>query len=253
MKITLLAGIFACCSFAQAPNVIRVVREGLFQPSIYDRAAVNAIGLSAVSGPAETWRIELHDSFASLEDLDKTLSAAGFLAFPGTSGPVSGDGVLPASNTVVARHRPGLSYRPEQAIQNLAKARYLDVVIYRIAPGDRADFAKVQRLREFGLDSINSDRPDMAYEVVSGAPSGTYISLTPLLSLRSLDEERPATPFYAEGAVAAARKLSGSMDTLRERLWFRMEPQLSSVSREFAAPDAGFWHPTTIPVPEPRR
>jgi hypothetical protein len=157
---------------------------------------------------------------------------------------VAGDGVLPASRAWIARHRPGLSYRPEQAIQNLAKARYLDVVVYQIAPGDRADFARVQKLREFNLDSINSDRPDMAYEIVSGAPAGTYISLTPLSSLRSFDEERPPTPVYAEGATAAARKLSGSMDVQRERLWFRLEPRLSSVSEEFASLDSGFWHPS---------
>jgi len=243
MKITLLAGVFACCCFAQAPNVIRVVREGAIQTNLYGQVGVNVVGLSALSGPAETWLIELHGSFGTIEDLDKALSASGLPAIPGNNGNASADGVVPASGAWVARHRPGLSYRPEQAIQNLAKARYLDVAVYRIAPGDRADFAKVQKLREYSLDSVNSDRPDMAYEIVSGAPAGTFISITPLSSLRSFDEDRPPTPFYAEGAAAAARNIARSMDVQRERLWFRMEPRLSYVSEEFASPDAAFWHP----------
>ena len=243
MKATLLAAIFACCSFAQAHNVIRVVREGVIQTNLYGQAGVNVVGLSALSGPAETWLIELHTSFASLEDLDKALSASGFPGIPGNNATGATDGVLPASGAWIARHRPGLSYRPEQAIQNLAKARYLDVTVYRIAPGDRADFAKVQKLREYSLDSVNSDRPDMAYEIVSGAPSGTYISLTPLSSLRTFDEDRPQTPVYAAGAAATARSISATMDVQRERLWFRMEPRLSYVSDEFASPDAAFWHP----------
>jgi len=128
-------------------------------------------------------------------------------------------------------------------MQNLAKARYLDVVVYRIPPGGQSEFVKGQRLREYSLDIVNAERPDMAYEVIVGAPSGTYISLTPLNSLRSLDEGRPPTPFYAEGAVAAARSFTRNMEVLRERLWFRIEPRLSWVSKDFASPDPGFWHP----------
>jgi hypothetical protein len=243
MKITLLAGLFACCSFAQPPDLIRVVRVGAIQPYVDGRSPVDVVGISALAGFDEEWLIELHDSFASIESLDKALSAAGSPGIPGTGGSVAADEVLPSSRTWIARHRPGMSYRPEEAIRNMAKARYLDVVVYRIPPGAEGEFSKLQNLREFRLDSINSDRPDMVYEIISGAPSGVYISLAPLLSLGSLDEGRRQVPVYAEGAAAGARSLAAAAQIRRERLSFRMEPRLSYVSEGFASPDPDFWHP----------
>jgi hypothetical protein len=244
MRIALLAGIFACCSFAQPPDLIRVVRPGLVPLNsyisfdAYDKAAVDVVGMSTLAGPAETWLIELHGSFTSIENMDKVRSSG----IP-TNGPVLGDEVLPSTRAWIARHRPESSYRPELAIQNLVKARYLDVVIYRIPPGAEADFIKAQKATQASLDSVNSDRPNISYEVISGAPSGTYISLTPLSSLRPLDDGRPAAPVYAEAAAANAKQLAGSLAIQRERLLFRLEPRQSFVSDRFASADPSFWHP----------
>jgi hypothetical protein len=242
MRPAILAGLFACCAFAQ-PDVIRVVRQGSIQPYLTAKADVDVVGASAVSGYPETWLFELHNSFASLEDLDGALNAARFPSIPAPHGPIAADEVLPPSPVWIARFRPELSYRPDQAMSNLARARYLEVTIYRLPAGAEADFAKVQELRQFSLDSINSDRPDMAYQVVAGAPWGTLISLTPFASLRSLDEGRRAPPVYAQGAAADARKLVGSIGVARERFWFRLDPSSSYVSEEFASPDPDFWHP----------
>jgi hypothetical protein len=241
MKITLLAGVLTCCSFAQPPDLIRVVREAPIQPYVDGKSPVDVVGMSAISGNGETWIVELHDSFASVEMLDR---AMGGWTVP-NSGFVAGDDVLPSTRTWVARHRPNLSYRPEQAIQNLAKARYVDVVVYRIPPGTEASFQEYRKLRDFGLDSINSDFPDMSYEVISGAPAGTYVSLIPLTSLATFDEGRARTPVYAQSAVANAKALAQQMQVQRERLWFRVEPHMSYVSEQFASRDPGFWHPAT--------
>ncbi len=239
MKATLLAGIFACCCFAQPPDLIRVVRQGSIQPYVNGKIPVDVIGMSAISGPGETWLIELHSTFASIEDLDKAVSVY-YTGITAANASLLGDEVLPSSRTWIARFRPGLSYRPEQAMQNLPKARYLDVLIYRIPPGAQTDFEKVQKLREFSKDTVNSDRADITYEVISGASSGTYISLTPFISLRTLDEGRAAVPVYAQGA---ASEFSGTVPVQRERFWFRLEPQQSHVSDRFASADPDFWHP----------
>ena len=82
----------------------------------------------------------------------------------------------------------------------------------------------------------------MTYQVISGERAGTYMVLTPLPSLRVLDDGRPATPSYAEGDRAAANKISADSELVRERLWFRIEPRFSYVSDEFADGEAGFWH-----------
>ena len=239
-KLTLLAAMLASCAAAQPPNIIRVIRNGSIKPYFDGKAATNVLGMSSIAGFSETWLLELHDSFASLEDLDKALSTV-----PQAPAPAAlADGVLAPSKTLIAIYRPGLSYRPDQAVQNLPKMRYFDLVIYRVRPGTEADFAKLLKIRQFGLDSVNLDRPDIVYQVVSGEPDGTYVAITPLPSLRVLDDGRPVTPVYAEGEQAAARKAAADTELVREHLWFRIEPRTSYVSDEFASADAGFWHPS---------
>ncbi len=236
-RLTLLA-VLASCAAAQPPGIIRVIRNGSIQPYAEGGAAVNVIGMSSIAGFSETWLVELHDSFASLEDLDKTLGA-----LAPNSSTATPDVLLSPSRTLIGLYRPGLSYRPDQAAQSIAKMRYFDVVIYRVRPGTEADLGKLLRARQFGLDSINLDRPDVVYQIVSGEPDGTFIALTPLPSLRVMDDGRPATPVYAEGEQAAARKATADMDLSREHLWFRIDPRISYVSDSFASADAGFWHP----------
>ena len=103
------------------------------------------------------------------------------------------------------------------------------------------------KLRRIGADSVNLDRPDLAYQVVSGAPSGTFIFLAPLTSLKTMDEGVAETPVYAE-AIAAARaktanKVSADGEISREHMLFRVEPRLSYVTDGFAEADRQFWRP----------
>ena len=193
---------------------------------------VNVLGMSAISGPSASWLIELHDSFASLEAVDKILSAD-----PPPRPPVDS----PRQDTLIALYRPGLSYRPDQAVQLFPRMRYLEVMVSRIKPGTEADFAKLIRLRDYSLDSVNADRPEIAFQVISGAPAGTWIFLSPMQSLRALDDGRAQTPVSAEGAEAAARKIAADTELTRERLWFRLEPRASYVSDSFASADSTFW------------
>jgi hypothetical protein len=148
---------------------------------------------------------------------------------------------------MIAAYRPGWSYRPDQAIRLIPRARYFHVSIYRIRPGTEGDFGELVKLRRASQDSINLDRPEIAYEVISGEPSGTFVFLTPLTSLKALDEGVASTPVYAEGltdARAKARaKVAPDSELSREHLLFRVEPGLSYVSDEFASADPDFWRP----------
>src|SRR5581483_6041551 len=106
--------------------------------------------------------------------------------------------VLAPAHTMLLRYQPNLSYRPDQAIRLFPRARYFHVTIYRVRGGSESDFARLVTLRRASLDSVNLDRPDIAYDVISGSPSGTYVFFSPVVSLRSLDDGVPNTPVYAE-------------------------------------------------------
>src|SRR5438270_4031428 len=73
----------------------------------YSNAGANVmvLGLNAVSGPAETWSIELHGSFASIESVDKVLAS-----IPARDHSVhEQDDVIPPSRSWIALYRDGLS------------------------------------------------------------------------------------------------------------------------------------------------
>jgi hypothetical protein len=249
-EIRSLAVLLGISTVAQAdpPALIRVVRnvssDDAIRPYVEGRAAAVVLGLRSVSGVQETWLTELHDSFGSIEDIDRALNgpdrgARG--AFPGS------DDVLPSTRTMIALYRQGLSYRSDEAAKAFPKARYLIVSIYRIRPGQDSGFAEMVKLRRAHYDSINLDRPEVCYQVMSGAPSGTFIFLTPLSSLRSMDDAVARTPPYAEtlrdANATAGRKLAAETEIGHEFMIFRLDPRISYVSDEFAAEDPVFWAP----------
>lgn len=71
----LFALLFVSCACAQPPNVIRLVRQGTI-PYAPGQAPVSVIAMSVIAGPAENWLIEMHNSFASLEKVDRLERAA---------------------------------------------------------------------------------------------------------------------------------------------------------------------------------
>src|SRR5262249_13188943 len=147
------------------------------------------------------------------------------------------DDVLAPARTIIATLIPGWSYRPEQAIRTFPRARYFHVSIYRIRAGTEADYGELVKLRRQSQESVNLDRPDLAYAIISGAPAGTFIFLSPIVSLRSFDEGVAATPVYAEGLADARSKTRAKVapdsELGREHLLFRVEPRLSYVSDDF--------------------
>lgn len=252
MKNVLPLLLIGCSGFAQGladpPPILEIVQKpgyaaGAIRPYADARAAVNVIGLSAITGLPETWFIESHLNFSSLEDLDRALDAIG--ASRANASPDAGqDDILAPARTLIATYQPQWSYRPDQASRLFPQAHYFHVTVYRVRSGTEADFNSLVSLRRASLDSLNLDRPDIAYAVISGAPSGTYIFLSPIVSLRTLDDGVPNTPAYAQGlaeARAKARSNTAPAEISREHLLFRVEPRLSYVSEDFAASNPEFW------------
>ena len=252
MKTIAMAGILACGTLAQSPNepapLLQLIRKPAVaappaRPYGEARAAVNVIGLTAVTGPRETWLMEWHESFASIEALDKAIAGLASRNTANGFPDSAGEDILPPSRTLIGVYRPDWSYRAEQAVRLLPAARYFHVSIYRIHPGGEAEFGETVRLRRFGMDKANLDRPDLAYQMISGAPSGTFVFLAPLSSLRMLDDVLAKMPLYFE-ATAGARKGAAEVEISREHLLLRVEPRISYVSDDFASADHAFWRST---------
>jgi hypothetical protein len=241
----ILTSLFLAQAHGQAPTLIRIIRNAPasdadpIQPYVNASTQVNVVGARAVTGSAESWLIEAHDSFASIETTLNALARA-----QGVQAAASFD-ALPLSGTTIGLFRGGLSYRAEEAMAALQRSRYLNVSVYRVRAGGDLEFAELIRIRRRGLDAINMDRPELAYQILSGAPSGTYVFLSPLATLKTLDNGIARLPVYAEAMAEAGadagRKLAAQAELAREQRLFRLDPRISYVSDEFAAADVDFW------------
>lgn len=114
----------------------------------------------------------------------------------------------------------------------------MPVSIYQVHPGSEPQFAELVKSRRIAFDNLNLDRPDLAYYVLSGGASGTYLFLAPLASLKVLDDGPARVPADGENAAADRTKTGG---LTREHLLFRIEPATSWVSDDFASADPEFW------------
>ena len=232
---------FGTVAFAQEPPILlRMIREPnlraaaeIGQAFASSRATTNVFAASSTTGPAETLFFEVHESYASIEDMDKAANVGRLSE-------------RSATFSTILLHIPGLSFRPDLAAKLLPRARYFQISTYRIRPGSGAEFAELMRIRRAAYDAINLDRPEMAYQVVSGGVNGSYVMIAPLTSLKTLDTGTVRNPAYAAAlgdSGVGFRKLSAEIELVREQQLLRIEPELSYVSDDWAEMGAGFWHP----------
>lgn len=253
MRKLLSALALVSAAFSQAPTdpppIVQITCQpgystGPAKPYAGAKAAVDVVGMSAATGMPQTWTVELHDTFASIEDLDKAISAAPAVAPARDAFGQPQEDLLSPPRTMIALYESEWSYRPDEAIRLLPKARYVGVTIQRVRVGLEGDFEELVRLRKLTNESVNLNRPELAYRVVSGAPVGQYLVLSPLSSLRALDEGVADVPAFAApvaDARAKAAPKAAEIEIGREHLLFRVGPRLSYVSDDFAAIDETFW------------
>lgn len=224
MKLVLflvaLSATLSAQNITQPPPILRIFQTAPNQhPTQADPSnGVFLFALSSFTGQPESWAIETHDSFASIEQLDAAANRA-----PAAE----------SSRTLIATHRANWSYRPDEAALALRKARYIQVSLYRAGYGAESEFAELLAARRANLDNMNLDRPNMVYHVVAGANSGTYIVLSPLPSLAALDESVKRVSRPANSRTPA--------EISHEGILFRIDPTRSHVSNEFAESNTSFW------------
>jgi hypothetical protein len=242
----LLLPFVALCALAQYPGepftLIRLIRKAsgpTVDLAIIDahrgaRTPVDVVGLKSITGPHQVWLVEAHGSFASVEMVDRALASVPV--------PASADDAF-APATLIGLLRPGLSYRPEEAIKALPMARYFQIAIFRTRPGTAMDFAEVMRIRNAALDRVNVDRPELGYQILSGTTSGTYVFLSPMPSLKAVDDSIARIYAYGDGSGRqASSKITAEADITREQFLFRVDPRISYVSESFATASPDFWH-----------
>ncbi|HEY7409552.1 MAG TPA: hypothetical protein VII13_02360 [Vicinamibacteria bacterium] len=270
--VVLLAAAAAAQDAPGPPPVLSIAREeikpGQMGPhekqaarflAVQGKANAKAfrIGLVPVSGDDnQVVYLEGHPSFAEMEAGQNEFEAA-VAASPALSAEMSqieaGGAAMHASQKrMLAVLRSDLSFRPHR-MDEVAKARYVTISRTQVRPGRGPDYVDWIKQLNGAREKANADWVrTVVYQVVSGAPAGTYLTFTANRSLAEWDE---ATAKLEERAKLIEAALGGDEVVKQRRLaladivaetvpsLYAMHPGISRPAEQFAAWDQAFWKP----------
>jgi hypothetical protein len=153
-------------------------------------------------------------------------------------------------------YRPELSFNPGV---NIPQMRYFSVTTTRVRPGYDAVYQEyIQKLLNAARTKAKVDNLHVAlYQVVSGAPGGTYMSFRPMRTLAEMDD-----PIAVRVRAAMSDDQRKDVDkAVRESIMstensiYAFAPGMSYVDQRFAAVDPDFWSPKPqmAAKPKPRK
>jgi hypothetical protein len=249
------------------PNLITIVREEVKVgraaehqkieagwPAAYEKAKSTDYYLALVSmtGPNEAWYVTPYESYTSRgnsmkrEDADAALTAE--LA---RLSRVDSD-VLNGLRVMEARGRRDLSYG---AYPDIAKARFVEAMWFRVRPGHEPQFEAASRAYAAAAKRAGAKASYRVYEVIAGAPGPLYLILSSVEAFAEFDQGLADEERIMKGAspdeMAALQKLmvEGIINTETQR--FRVDPVQSYVPAATRATDPAFWMPKKPAPPKP--
>lgn len=206
--------------------------------------------LATLSGPSEVWFVQPMPSFAANEDYEKA----------GDKEPLKStlamldarDGELRTSSRGIwAVYRPELSYRPEAL--NPAMIRYVIAGMFRVRLGREEDFINGAKAYFGGYGKGNVDLCILGYQVTAGAPSGTYLFLTMMDSMKVMDGEPERMKAVKEGMgqenFAQLMKGAGDLFLSIEDTLLEVKPGMSYPPQHVVDAAPAFWRPKPAAKP----
>jgi len=225
-------------------------------PAAFEKAKFpdSYIALESVTGPTEVWYLSPYASQAAYgesmarQNADAALTAETERLSRGDAEFVSG------LNAIEAVARPELSHG---AFPDLAMMRFWEVGTFRVKPGHGEEFEAA--VKAYGTASGRS-APNASwrtYEVVAGAPDGTYLFISSVASFGDFDKARAEGEATWKGLTyderSALQKLmtEGTLSSWSNR--FRLDPRQSYVPAETRQKDPAFWMPKAAPTKAPAK
>jgi len=212
-------------------------------PAAYERAKSpnSYIALEALTGPPEAWFISPFESNAAIgesfrmEGEDRALSAE--LARLAQADAEH----LDALRTIHAMGRKDLSHG---AFPDAGKQRFYEITTFRVRPGGEAAFEAAAKAYGAAAGKAAPNTAYRVYEVVAGLPGPTYLVFSSTASFGEFDK-------YASDLMATMKAMTPqeqeAMQKFNEFLTeavtqrFRLDPDMSYVSRAVRETDPGFW------------
>jgi len=230
------------------------VAQGYVEIAGQAKSTTHWIGMDPLSGNENVALfLAASDSFAAMEK-ERELEAAGMGAHRSELEKLDREAsaVHTSQTSVLAVLRADLSYRlGDITLKSIGQSRYFEVETYRLRPGSDMYFAVGAKMYFDVMAKANVTRPVAVYQVVAGAPKGTYIILKMFHSLSELDVNNAKAIMQAIGEEGMKKFEEGERNVVMstESNFYAINPAMSYVLKDVAAASPEFWTPKPAAKP----
>jgi hypothetical protein len=253
---------------AAPPNILLLVHQEILPGRASDRQRLETniaracdrldapsfwIDLQSLTGPREGLFFDTFDSFEDLEQSDANWRQF-YAAHPDVARLKDDiDALVGSERTIVAVRRDDVGYLADSI--DLSETRFMRILEVRLFPGRENDFVEALRILADAYRKIKADTPWMVYQVNLGMSSPAFLILVPMSELRQNDDLLSSRDnlLSAEGEEGAERlkQIARESYASAESNLYAVKPEMSHVSKGFAAGDMDFWRHKTEPNSRP--
>jgi len=253
---------------AAPPNVLLLVHQEILPGRANDRQKLETnmsracdrleapnvwIHLQSLTGPREALFFDPFNSFEHLEQ-----AAASWNQFYASHPDLARvrdeiDALVGSERTVIAVRRDDAGYLTDNI--DLSETRFLRILEIRLFPGHEGDFIESLRILADAYKKINADAPWLVYQVNLGMSSPAFLILMPMSELRQNDDllswKDNLMDAQGEEGLERLKQIARESFASTESNLYVVRPEMSHVSKEFAAEDADFWRHKSEPSAKP--
>jgi hypothetical protein len=202
------------------------------------------LGMNSMTGKPRSLFFTGYDSFEAWEkDVQATDKNAVFSASLDRALVADGE-LLDSSDEAAFFYSEDFSFN---ATVDIAHMRYFELEVFHTRPGREAEWTEGMKLVLAAVKKATPDAHFACYEGFYGAPSGTYLFITPLKSASEVDRNIQHNKGFAEAMGESGMKklseLSAASIESSETNLFVFNPKMSYAPDAWIKADPDFWKP----------
>jgi hypothetical protein len=171
------------------------------------------------------------------------------------------EGLIGSQRKEIAVRRDDLGYLVENI--DFSEMRFVSILEVRVLSGHEGEFADSFKILADAYTKIHADAPWVVYQIDAGTAAPTFLVLRPMSELKQNDDILSWSGNLAdaegEQSVETLKHIAGESFVSTENNLYVVNPEMSHVSKSFAATDPNYWihrasqeiKPETKPNPKP--
>jgi hypothetical protein len=140
-----------------------------------------------------------------------------------------------------------------RAAVDIAHMRYMEISVYRLHPGHRADWEELVKLVQSGYDKIPEAHWAM-YEAAFGQEGTEFVVIIPRKSASEIDQtfqtDKQFSQALGEDGMKRLRDLEAAAIEFSQSNLFQFSPKMSYPPDDWVKADPDFWKPKPAAMPK---